>query len=519
MANLKSDIDTGATSWIRNRLDRPMPAIWSIISWLLSTVAFVGLTGLLGGPTEGDVSESVYGTWSIEHGNLACIYPPLASHRLDVLANPFALAAPLYSLLSGGLAALFRIGHSVPFPTSRQLGVNCINAFSAIFNWSVKSSSILPTIRLAYFVWPILAIGVVSLVRSANRGRSSGWEALALFMVAGTSPVLMSITYYFHPQDLLAMGLLLIGVAVSLKQRWLVAGVLLGLAFCSQQFALLVAAPLFVIAPSRDRAKYLAGMILAVVVVDVPIIIATSGRGVKTVLFGSSRVGSNIRTFGGTVLWELDLHGILIFTISRVLPILAATGFTWFFARRYGSELLRPVPVMSIVAVALITRLIFEVNLFGYYFMAAAVALVLLDVAQQRIRGELLAWIALLMVSFNPVHIGLVSNLKGWSLTLSNAIPIVLMALVGLSVLFDITRRRFRAYKVAWIVVVSLTSETYLWGITRPIYVPPDWLWQLVLIPTALALALTPLLGWTGSVASVKSQSQLLQGAQVGPPN
>lgn len=459
----KPDLYSKTVTDIRGWLDRPLSNIGCFISWIVSSVIFLGFADLLGGPTEGDVSESVYGTWSIAHGNLACIYPPLASHHLNDLANPFALAAPLYPFISGGLAALLRIGHQVPFPGTSQLGDHCLNAFSAIFKWSAKSNAILPTIRLSYFVWFVLAAGVILVVRASGRGRS-GWEALALVMVAATAPVVMCLTYYFHPQDLLAMGLLLACVAASLRGRWYLAGLLIGLAFCSQQFALLVAGPLLVVSPPRDRLRYVIGAVFAVIAIDLPVIIATSGRGIRTVLFGSSRVGSNITSFGGTVLWSMQLHGIALFILSRVLPIVVATGIAWWLSNRYGSALLRPVPIASVVALSLVMRMVFEENLFGYYFMATAVSLVLLDIVAGRVRGQTLAWLGLFMAWFNPVHLGLVPNLTSWSVSLSYDIPIALFAIGALCVLIDAAQRRVRLYKIAWLVVLALTRETKLWG-------------------------------------------------------
>src|ERR1035438_9457021 len=51
----------------------------------------------------------------------------------------------------------------------------------------------------------------------------------------------------FHPQDLLAMGLILCGVASVLRDRWVLAGVLMGLALTSQQFSILVLVVLLVL--------------------------------------------------------------------------------------------------------------------------------------------------------------------------------------------------------------------------------------------------------------------------------
>lgn len=305
-----------ASRRLRQRLDRPISNMWCFIGWICSTIVFFGVSAAFGGPVEGDVSESVYGTWTVAHGNLACIYPPSGGQQLNDLAKPFALAAPLYPLVSGMFAAILRIGHSVAFPNSSQLGPNCSRAFIAMFNWSAKSSAILPTIRLGYLVWPVIMIGVIALLRATGRGRT-GWEPVALFLVACTPPLQMCLSYYFHPQDLLAMGLLLVAGACALKNRWLLAGVLIGLAFTSQQFALLVGVLLLVLVPAKSRIRYSVGALIALAVIDLPIVVATSGRGLKTVLFGSSRVGSGVRSFGGTILWETNAHGIPLFPLPR----------------------------------------------------------------------------------------------------------------------------------------------------------------------------------------------------------
>ena len=122
------------------------------------------------------------------------------------------------------------------------------------------------------------------------------------------------------------------------------------------------------------------------------------------------------------MLWEANLCGAVLFVISRVAPIVVLMALAWWVSRRRGARLLSPIPLISLVAASLIFRLIFEENLFGYYYMAVAVALLVLDVAVGRIRGPLLAWIALVTAAFDPVHLGLASNLMSWTVPLYDAI-------------------------------------------------------------------------------------------------
>jgi hypothetical protein len=304
----------------------------------------------------------------------------------------------------------------------------------------------------------------------------------------------MCLTYFFHPQDVLAMGLVLGGVACFLKKRWVLAGVLLGLAVCSQQYAVLVGAALIVAAPCRmAKVKLGAGALLSVTIVDLSVILATSGRAVKAVFLGSSLVGGNFRSAGGTILWETRVSGLPLFVISRLAPVVVVIAIAWWLARRLGPKLLEPVPLMSLVATSLSVRLMFEENLFGYYFMSVAVALVLLDVVGGRLRGQVLAWIGLVTLAFNPEHLGLLSNLTNWASGLSAGIPIFLLALSLSSVALDAYRKTYRLYKLVWIVVVSLTCEYTIFGRVRPLVHVPHWLWQVVLVTTAAALAMDPL--------------------------
>ncbi len=117
-----------STRW-RRWLNQPLSEFSCLIGWLLSTVAFLVLNVALGGPTEGDAAESVYSTWAIAHGQLACSYPPPSNFRFPGIADPFAFISPLYPLLTGALTAILRIGHHVGFPQSDRTGKPLLERF------------------------------------------------------------------------------------------------------------------------------------------------------------------------------------------------------------------------------------------------------------------------------------------------------------------------------------------------------------------------------------------------------
>jgi hypothetical protein len=404
------------------RLLRPLSSGWLIAGWIAVSALFIGLVYLFGGPTYNDADVSVFTTWSLAHGHVACAYLPRG-----VLGYP--PTAPVYPIFSAAASALFRIGHTLPFPNSLALGSHCVRATAAITQWSLHSGAVVPTLRFGFVGWFVLGAGAVVILRASGRGRC-GWELVGLFMLACLPPVSMSLAEYFHPQDLVAMGFVLMGLSFALRERWLWTGILFGVAFSTQQFAILAFVPLLAIVPRPRLGHLVLGAIAAAAVVDIPLALVSSGRAIVGEL-----VGTGASSYLNTVLDLFHLHGSVLYLISRGLPILFALALGWWATEKLGPDVLKPTPLLSVMATALTLRLVFEVNFWGYYMMAVAVMLAVLDVARGRIRVSFLLWLLVIaLVSFNG---GLVN------------IP---------------------------------------WHSRVPI-----WIWQVLFVPSALALAISPL--------------------------
>jgi len=374
------------TSW----LDRRLSNRWCALGWLLATVEFVSLTLLLGGPSQADAGLSTPSTWAIAHGVPACAYPSGGAPGV----------APLYPLVSGVFAWLFRIGRGVPFPSSAALGVHCSTASHAIANWATRSNALTETMLLGYLGWLVLLAGVVALLRVTGRGRC-GWEVTGVMVVGLSPPVWLAIQELFHPEDLMAMGLAFAGLACARRGGWMWAGILLGLALTTQQFALLVAAPLLVLAPRNQRIRYAAAVVGSAAVVVVGVVVVTSGR-VIDVLTGTTATPHT----GRTLLSVADLHGGSLLFVSRVLPIALAMVLAWWSARRLGAAALDPVPLISLIATSLCFRLVFEVSIFGYYFMAVSASLIVLNVIWGRNHVYVAAWLILVTFAYDPLRWG-----------------------------------------------------------------------------------------------------------------
>ena len=478
-------------SWQR-WLDKPQSGLVCLSGWILSSAVFIGMVALFGGPTQNDAVESLYGTWAIAHGKFTCSYPPAgtvpASHFFPYY-QPHPGAPPLWPLISSGFAALTRIGHTATFPSQQGLGINCVNGYHEMYIWAQNSAAIFPTIGLGYYSWFVLLVGVVALLRASGRGHT-GWEAFGVVFVALVPIVWMPLLDEFHPQDLVALGLVLAGTACALRREWVWAGVLVGLAVTSQQFALLVLVPLFVVAPGKQRWRLLISSAVAVALVSLPFIVATSGRAIHAVLFGTG----DSMSFGGTVLWNSGLRGPALVFCSRILPILISAAIAWWALRRMRSRVLEPIPLISLVATSLSLRLIFEEGLFGYKFMALAVMLILLALVRGHIRGQLVAWLALVTVVFNPIPAGLSLNARSWSDHVAASLSLASVAVVLFLVGYDAVHRRVRWYLVAWLVVAACAFLHWpLWSVDSIRPRLPLWFWQLVLVSSGVTMAVGPL--------------------------
>jgi hypothetical protein len=405
-------------------LDRPRSQWWCVASWVVATAIFVGVINELGGLTEVDAFISSYSSWSIAHANVACAFPPGSSVN-------FPVAAPLYSLVAGGFAALFRVGHGIPFPNQTALGHSCLNWSVPMTRWSFETHALTPTLRFGYVGWIVLAAGIVAVMRSCGRGRN-GWEPAVLIAVAFTPPVAMCLEYFFHPQDLLAMGLILLGVSSAQRNAWVWTGVLMGLAFTSQQFAILPAALLFVLVPAKRRLAFSLSAVAVFAAIVIPLVALSDGRALRVALTGSGEIGPLIYS----VPWELHLTSSVAIDLLRVLPVIAVVGLALWARRRLSNAVMEPMVLLSLLATSLALRLIFEGGLFGYYFMASAVAIVLLDFVRRTFRLEVILWLAVVALVFTPLR----------------------------------------------------SHDPLTYGVQM-------WVWQLVLVPPTVALAVSPLVG------------------------
>ena len=281
-------------------------------------------------------------------------------------------------------------------------------------------------------------------------------------VAACLAPIWLCLVEYFHPQDLIAMGLALGAMACARRDSWVAAGLLVTCAFLSQQFAVLVAVPLLVLAPSRRRPAYVGGGMLHRRLRDRDPcrveLVESSGPGV---------VRHREHGGKGTALSTLHLHGALLVFSSRGVPIALSFLLAWWVLGRLGTKsALQPVVVVSVVALSLGFRLVFEQALFGYYFMALVVMLVLLDVVTGRIRESLVVWLTMVTLVFlvGPTTSHAVLHRSSWGHGVQMALTPIVVALVVLVVSLRFVYRGFGRDLLVW--VGLLVGAVLVWPST-----------------------------------------------------
>jgi hypothetical protein len=480
MTSLTSDSDADAAQVKPSWFTRPLAGWACVLGWCLATGIFVAGIVVPGGTAVGDAYLIIYPTWAVSHGQFVCMYPP---HPLSVAS----LAAPVYPLIAGAAGFVTRVGSSASFPTGSALGHNCDKAVVGMVQWSERAGAVFPTLRIGYVAWLFLMVGVIMLLRSAGRGRT-GWEPTGVVIVACLPPLWYCIEMYAHPQDVVAMAFGLAAMACALRSQWVAAGVLVMLAILTQQYALLVAIPLFVVAPAARKLPFLIGGALTAAVLALPLVAATSGAAVRPIFLGTGNVGG----IGGTIAWEAHIRtGATLFLGSRLPPLVLAVALSWYVVRKLGPSVLQPSVLISLVALSLSFRLVFEDTIFSYYYMPLAVALVVLDVVGGRIRETIVAWVAMVTLVYSEPSIIVWRQL--WGQDARRWIPVVVIVVGLLLIVRSVLRHRLGWNTAMW--AAAVLTALIFWPVSSdPFTHPPvTWLWQVVLVGIGIALAAGPL--------------------------
>ena len=345
---------------------------------------FVALLGAIGSLSRGDLplnAESTIPAVEVATGNVACMYPGTAT--------AFPTMSPLYPAIAGLLISPFDLGQS-PLLTSQK----CSNVDATNQRW--LSNTVVHRLLeiISVFMWLVLAAGSLALIRT-TRWRHTRAEVVMLFAL-GLSPVIMlAWLYESHAEDFLCVGLLLFAAAAVHRGQGVRAGIFAAAAILAQPFGILGVVVVVICAHrSLRRPIVLSGLAMGAMILG-PLVIVTSGRAISGAL-GGRFTPSN----GDAWTSQFSTTHLQVVLLTRVTPvILSALGAVW-ARRRYGDKVTEPAVLIALMTLGLSWRLLFEINVYGYYFMAMTAGFIVTCAVTGRFVPYVVAWLGLMYFTY-----------------------------------------------------------------------------------------------------------------------
>lgn len=385
-----------ARSW-RAVVSHPVSARLRWAAYAVATAAFVAVLVFRGGPNpaETDAHAVTEPAMDISHGDLRLAeqqtYVPNPP-GYPLLTAPFVLALrpwvgaprwcddkPIPAILEGQGAAWFR---SILRPCQDQ---RLAPRSERLPLW-YRSQAI-----LVVLAWMVLGAGAVLLLGASGAGGGVGEVLLvgALVALPGTTD---AIAQSFHPQDLMCVGFSCAALSQALRRRWFTVGVLFGVALLCKQFATLPLLAVLAAAPGwRARVRLVlpaAGVVTAGVLPFYLVDPVDTTRALTAVFVENVTVVKTPTVVGLLGVWEQTK-----LEIARDAPLVLAAGLALWARWRARGRLLEPVPLIGLALACLAARLVFEISLLDYYFLAVGAFLILVDFCRRRPPLWSAAWI------------------------------------------------------------------------------------------------------------------------------
>jgi hypothetical protein len=307
-----------------------------VVVYVAALGVFVGIVTVRGGPSVGDAYAVTKPAAALADGNLS------EAAQDSVLPQP-----PGYALLTAPFVLVFRplIGSPtwcdgrVPAAT-RMLLPFCAPDQLATHRW-YRSQGV-----LGILAWIVLALGCVWLLRVAGAGAGPA-ELILIVVLAGMPAASAGVVETFHPQDLVCVGLVCMGLGAALRRRWVATGLLFGMAFLCKQFALLPLLAVVVAVPGWRARLGVLVPVAAVVACGVIPFAVVDPSGTWNSLSAVNAGGVGMVT-SGTVLGLTSLTESTKLLIARDGPVLLALAMALWARRRAGAGLLSAAPLIGL---------------------------------------------------------------------------------------------------------------------------------------------------------------------------
>jgi hypothetical protein len=306
------------------------------------------------------------------------------------------IAVPTYAIASGHPSAAYP-----PIPPSLSQRVSYqppgfpVAAAIPVAVWQGLTGGANPSGALTLAGYGAAAMVVIAGGRLVGAGPGGRRREMLFLAVVSVSPFFReALGNYFHPEDVLALGLLLLALSLASESHWGWAGVALGLAFGSKQWVLLAVPPLIAMAPGRRaKARLLGAAFGAVALVYAPFILLKPAAAWQ-VFRGPVPVAGGFvpQTTIVGMLREAPWHVPLAYVndMARLLPLLFATVVTavWVLviSRRYGTVARLPIEnVLGLLLACVAFRLISDCIALSYYALPLMVLIAVADIWRSKV--------------------------------------------------------------------------------------------------------------------------------------
>jgi hypothetical protein len=314
----------------------------------------------------------------------------------------------------------------------------------------------------------VLAAGLLAVFLAATMIRAGRpWTLWALLAAACVvNPLVYQAAYWGHPEEVLGAVLAVGAVIAAGRRHWLVAGLMLGAALTTKQWAALAAIPVLIAAPAGTRVRLALTCAALAAALTLPMIAADPGR-FHAAQDNVSVKSSYTNTVTATNLWwpfasesfgkGLDVYGhekeISQFSLPNDLGrslhlgvIGVAVLLALLYARRREGG--NPDDLLQLVALVLLLRCMLDPLTFSYHHAPFLVALISFEALCRRV-PVLSAWSVASLLAMNELIVpagdaGLVNAFYlAWTIPLAAVMAVSLYAPERFEAL---TRRTWAGY-------------------------------------------------------------------------
>ena len=254
----------------------------------------------------------------------------------------------------------------------------------------------------------VLAAGLLAVFLAVSMMRAGRpWTIWALLAAAClVNPLTYQAAYWGHPEEVLAAVLAVGAVIAAGRRHWLVAGLMLGAAVATKQWAALAAIPVLIAAPAGTRVRVALTCAALAAALTLPMLAADPDR-FHAAQNNVSLESSYTNTVTATNLWwsfasesygeGIDIYGHTKQIAQFSLPndvgrslhmgvIGVAILLSLLYARRRaGREGWRPDDVLQLLALLFLLRCMLDPLTFSYHHTPFLVALISFEALRRRV--------------------------------------------------------------------------------------------------------------------------------------